>query len=400
MSHNANTETQSGAGSADRTEEKPINAASILTQGAETAVSASSTPANANEPNDPEYLLSEFGLTAFNLSQLKRQPKERWLIHGVLPWADVALIYGPSRIGKSFVVIDIVMSLTRGQPFAGIATDRVAVLYIVTEGFKGTPKRIDAWQIHHAKPEDGPLVVVKGHVDLYSDKGVQNLIAFIRKLERVTGFDFKLIVIDTLAKAMGKAKENDNSDVTTVTVNVQRVVETFDCTILLVHHTGKDEGAGPRGASAWTGNVNASIEVKKGQGGARHLNLDKQKDEDDAVAFGFRLARYQVGEDDKGRPITSCVAIVEEIDPDRSEPDAGPSEVKQMLDLIKTAGTAGIAWSEVCKDSQFADMWKQRPATVRGWKKWLLDKGLVHEAGSSRKVRLYFGKKLEAAAAE
>jgi RecA-family ATPase len=136
MSQNTNTEMQSGAGSADRTEEKPISAASILTQGAETAVSAvASGAANTNEANEPEYLLSEFGLTAFNLSQLKRQPKARWLIHGVLPWADVALIYGPSRIGKSFVVIDMVMSLTRGTPFAGIATDRVAVLYIVTEGF-------------------------------------------------------------------------------------------------------------------------------------------------------------------------------------------------------------------------------------------------------------------------
>lgn len=399
MSQNTNTEMQFGA-SADRTEEKPISAASILTQGTETAVSASSDAANTNEPNEPEYLLSEFGLTAFNLSQLKRQPKERWLIHGVLPWADVALIYGPSRIGKSFVVIDMVMSLTRGTPFAGIATDRVAVLYIVTEGFKGTPKRIDAWQIHHARSEDGPLVVVKGHVDLYSDKGVQNLIAFIRKLERVSGFDFKLIVIDTLAKAMGRAKENDNSDVTTVTVNVQRVVETFDCTILLVHHTGKDEGAGPRGASAWTGNVNASIEVKKGQGGARHLNLDKQKDEDDAVAFGFRLARHQVGEDDKGRPITSCVAVIEEIDPARSEPAPVPTPVKQMLDLIKAAGAAGIAWSDVYKHPLFTEMWDDRPATVRDWKDWLVTKELIHQEGTPRKLRLYSGKRPEAAPAE
>jgi hypothetical protein len=357
--------------------------------------------APASPPQDAfTCLLQQGELIAFSLGDLRTCPKERWLIHTVLPWADVAMIYGPSRVGKSFVVIDMAMSLASGMPFAGIATDRVAVLYIATEGFGGMPKRIRAWQQHHGKSDDdSTIVVAKGRVDLYSERGRLQLIDFIQKVQEISGLTFRLIVIDTLAKAMGSAKENDNSDVTVVTANAQSVSEAFGATVLLVHHTGKDEGAGPRGASAWTGNVNASIEVRKTQSDGRVLNIDKQKDEDDEMAFRFDLERLEIERDEQGRPITSCVAVVGRFNPARPVRQESPSEVKQMLDLVAAAGSAGIAWADVYGHTAFADFWRKRPATVRGWKDWLIGKGLIHETGPTKKRRLHIGPAPEAESA-
>jgi hypothetical protein len=345
----------------------------------------------ANDNVKPAWLLKRDGLTAYSLPQIQDWPPEQWLIYGVLPSGELVLLYGPSRIGKSFLVIDIAMSLATGRPFAGIEVKRTPVLYIVTEGSSGLPKRTKAWQVHHTTA-DGDIVVVAGRVDLYSEAGCKALGSFIRALEKATGFDFGLIIIDTLAKAMGKAKENDNSDVTTVTLNAQQIGEFFKATVLLVHHTGKSEDAGPRGGSAFTGNVNASIAVTKGANGERFLELDKMKDEDDSLRFAFTLSREPLGTDGKGRPITSCVALVESmtakaaavVQPPRLSPGA-----ERLLAVVRDAGMAGIDWADIADHPDFALQWAKRRATVAEWRAELLDAGEILLQGTQRKKRLF-----------
>ena len=38
-----------------------------------------------------------------------------WLLHGILPTKGVATIYGPSASGKSFVAIDLAISISNGE---------------------------------------------------------------------------------------------------------------------------------------------------------------------------------------------------------------------------------------------------------------------------------------------
>jgi hypothetical protein len=350
-------------------------------------------PKRSKTQTEYAYLLKQGGLTAYSLTQLANLPPEQWLIHGVLPSGEVILLYGPSRLGKSFLLIEMLMALATGRPFAGIQTERMAVLYIVTEGASGLPKRIKACQQHHRTTDDDPhIVVVAGQVDLYSEEGCKALVSFIRSLEKETGMNFGLIAIDTLAKAIGRAKENDNSDVTIVTLNAQKIGEFFAASMLLVHHTGKSEDAGPRGGSAFTGNVNASIKISKGQNGERIIELDKMKDEDDALRFCFTLEKVPLGTDDKGRPITSCVALVESVSarPAVAAQPLQPSPgAERLLALVTEAGFVGIDWADIADHPDFALQWAKRRATVVEWRAELLDAGKIRMQGSQRKKRLF-----------
>jgi hypothetical protein len=355
---------------------------------------ASITPAKATTKPNPKpmtCLLKQGGLTAYSLSQLEDWPEESWLIPNVMPSEEVMMVYGPSRIGKSFVVIDMAMSTATARPFAGTATERTSVLYIALEGSKGMPKRLKAWREHHGVAEnEASIVVAKGTIDLFSDAGMKELVGFIRDLQRSCGLKFGLIIIDTLAKAMGRGKENDNSDVTVVTLNAQRLSEAFKATVLLVHHTGKSEDAGPRGGSALTCNVNASIAVTKGANGERFLELDKMKDEDDSLRFAFTLPVVELGQGKNGRMITSCVARVASVTPDAPDAEARLSAgASKLLNVIKAAGSEGFDWSDIGDHAEFAVQYAKRRATVNDWKAELLKRGEIRADGAGRKKRFY-----------
>ncbi|GIK98087.1 MAG: hypothetical protein BroJett029_22960 [Alphaproteobacteria bacterium] len=340
---------------------------------------------------DAGYLLRNDNLTAYNLVQLMNRPKQRWLIHTVLPFPEPVLLFGPSGCGKTFVVLDMALSLATGLPFAEIPTVQVGVLYIATEGASGLAKRITAWLIHHRLADrQAQIIVAEGHVDLFSDLGTDKLIRFVAALQNAAGVRFRLIVVDTLAKAMGNGKENDNSDITRITLNAQRVSEAVGATLLLVHHTGKSEDAGARGGSALKANVATSLALRRGKRGMRWLSFDKQKDGDDSLEFAVRLPQHRVGIDEKGRAITSCVAVILPAESDPEEDGDQQSEMAcKMLALVEEAGPAGILWSDITAHSEFAPQWKQRAATVREWKSELLEADLVREEGSSRKTRLF-----------
>jgi hypothetical protein len=351
----------------------------------------------AKRPQSPKrteafnYLFKHGGLTAYTLTHLENWPEERWLIANVVPFEELMMLYGPSRIGKSFLVIDMAMSIACGLPFAGIRTERTGVLYIALEGVKGMPKRTKAWRIHHGVSEEEPaFVVTAGRLDLFSEEGFRELVQFVRGLQKSCQLKFGLIIIDTLAKAMGRGKENDNSDVTVVTLNAQQLGEIFSASVLLVHHTGKVEEAGPRGGSALTANINASIAVTKGSNGQRFLELDKMKDEDDSLRFAFTLNTVEVGRAKNGRTITSCVAQVVNAAAKAEEPKErlSPGAAK-LLRVIKAAGEEGFAWDTVDVHPEFAQQWAKRRATVTGWRAELLALEEIRVEGPNRKKRLF-----------
>jgi putative DNA primase/helicase len=81
--------------------------------------------------------------------------------------------------------------------------------------------------------------------------------------------------------------------------------------VLLVHHTGKDATKGMRGHSSLHAALDAAIEVCR-DGDRREWKMHKSKDGEDGEAHPFRLDVVEVGTDDEGEPITSCVVVPEE----------------------------------------------------------------------------------------
>ena len=82
--------------------------------------------------------------------------------------------------------------------------------------------------------------------------------------------------------------------------------------VLLIHHSGKNAAMGARGWSGLRAACDAEIEVVREATG-RYMRLTKSKDGEDGLEWGFDLKVVQVGVDDDGDPITSCVVVDAEL---------------------------------------------------------------------------------------
>ena len=60
----------------------------------------------------------------------------------------------------------------------------------------------------------------------------------------------RMIVVDTLARAMAGGNENAPDDMGKLLNNVEALRQGTDAFVLLIHHTGKDETKGARGHSS------------------------------------------------------------------------------------------------------------------------------------------------------
>lgn len=118
-----------------------------------------STPASADEFEDvtPEVLAAEQAVEDAkplrylieNADVFAHGASPTWLIKGVLPQADLVVLYGASGSGKSFVALDMAAALARGVPWRGRKVRQTNVVYVAAEGAGGFRKRMQAYGIHN-----------------------------------------------------------------------------------------------------------------------------------------------------------------------------------------------------------------------------------------------------------
>ena len=121
----------------------------------------------------------------------------------------------------------------------------------------------------------------------------------------------QLIVVDTLAAASGGANENSGEDMNQVMEGCRILHKATGATVLLVHHSGKDKSKGARGWSGIKAAVDAELEVTKtvSMSGevSRSISVTKLRDGEEGELMAFDLEEIEIGSDDDGDAITSCV---------------------------------------------------------------------------------------------
>jgi hypothetical protein len=202
-----------------------------------------------------------------------------WLIPGILPSTGIGMMYGPSGSYKSFLALDMALCLAYGHAGQwGAPPVKNDVLFFAGEGPVATSKkRWPAW-LEHAKIEnrDEHRFLIMDRVPLHSDTDAWEAIkADLAELDAKPA----LIVIDTLARLLTGLDENSAKDITMVTGFLESLARYYECFVLVIHHTGKDEKKGARGSSALLANVDASFSTTKKDGGSA-LSVVKQKDAD------------------------------------------------------------------------------------------------------------------------
>jgi hypothetical protein len=226
------------------------------------------------------------------MDQLTDEPVQ-WLIEDLIPAKAFAAIYGKPGSFKSFVAIYLSQMIAAGKPAFEKPTTQGTCLYIAGEGQAGLKKRSDASRIAHDIEPSVPLYFIKRSLNLSSTlEDMQELIKEIREL----GIAPSLIVIDTLARNF-VGDENSSSDMSQFISVIGELIAQLSCSVLVVHHAGKDESKGMRGSSALLGAVDAELECTRtsDEEDKDHLTgkltTTKQKESEDGVEFHFIMQR-------------------------------------------------------------------------------------------------------------
>ena len=121
-----------------------------------------------------------------------------WLVDGLLTAHGFAVLYGAPGIGKSFMSIDIALSVAYGTTWHDKVTKQGAVLYIAAEGVGGLGKRVKAWQAHYDTHGVTDFHVLPMAVKILEAPDLEKLLRTIDNF----GVQFSMIVIDTVARTL------------------------------------------------------------------------------------------------------------------------------------------------------------------------------------------------------
>ena len=242
----------------------------------------------------------------------------KWVIRNVAEEDSLIGMFGPPKTGKSFVTIDMACCVATGKEWHEKKTKQGLVLYLAAEGHRALSRRLLAWE----QVNRTPLKNSKLH---YSERGVQildNLDAEMMRNEALALQDtYKerptLIVIDTVARSFGPGNENSTEDMNRFIANCDRYIrEEFRCAVMLVHHTGHNEGTRGRGSSVLPAALDAEYKVSKNDGldnANWSLDLEQTLIKDgrgmSPMRFSFSETEFHHLLDEEGQPTTSGALI-------------------------------------------------------------------------------------------
>jgi hypothetical protein len=255
----------------------------------------------------PEAPKSRFGAVAWaNMDSVRVDYTP--LVKGLIYQGDTGMFYGDSGSGKSFLAVDMGLSIARGVPFLGMKTAKGAVLYQAGEGGKGLLKRLKAYRQEHQVTDALPFVLLPEKVNLFDRDGdVDALIEECTAWKAAFSDPLSLIVIDTFSAASTGANENASEDMGRMLDAGHRLNKATGAAVVWVHHKNAG-GLRERGHTSFRANIETVVEViKDPETKERTLHLVKLKDGEDGLKLGFELQSVTLGSDDDGDPITSCV---------------------------------------------------------------------------------------------
>lgn len=229
------------------------------------------------------------------------QPAQ-WLVRDVLPDAELVVVFGETASGKTFFVLDLAGAVALGTDWRGKKVRQGKVVYIAAEGAGGFRNRLKAYALGQGvELADLPIGVIADAPNFMSAGDTKAMVKSIQAFGRPS-----LIVVDTFAQVMPGANENSGEDVGKALAHCKVLRKHTGATVLLVHHSGKDSSRGARGWSGLKGAADAEIEILR-NGGERTAAVTKLKDGEDGEDFGFVLRTVQIGEDEDGFAVSSCV---------------------------------------------------------------------------------------------
>lgn len=239
---------------------------------------------------------------------------QRPIIKHWIPSNALGVMYGESGSGKTWVAIDMALSIALGLKWCSQKTVKTKVLYIAAEGGDGVAMRVKGWMLGHkdvtAEQIDENFRILPDRVDLSAQRSQDTAVPTAEDIKNwLDEMDFHpgFIVIDTLSQTLS-GDENAASDIASYMNNISTYMrEPFKAGVMLIHHSGKAAGAGFRGSSAIKANTSFMIRVDRSsetEQGCR-VSVEHMKDWMIANPVRFEWNSVEIGRDDDGEILTS-----------------------------------------------------------------------------------------------
>jgi len=304
--------------------------------------------------------------TLMSPGEFMAKPPVRWYVRDVLPVNGVAVVYGQSRAGKTFIVLDLLLSLLNGEDtewFGHKIRNRPAVVvYMAMEGAFGVRGRLQAWAMENDKPAlpENLRFIDSQPFNLSKAADVDGLIAAVQKFS--TGQ--AIVVIDTQAKASAGADEQTAKDMGVVYAAAERIAHQLNGLCVTVAHAGKDESKGMRGSSAQTGAADLIMLVAR-DGESRTWTIEKNKDGPEGTTCFFELAPVAIGHDEEDGTELSSATVVQRDKPIQGKGKKLTANSRLGLEAMQAVlMRTGLATTD--RESWRAEFYSRYGATDRG----------------------------------
>lgn len=272
---------------------------------------APSVNINLNLPKNEQGQEDTSGLLV-NLDELQaRAGTVKWQVKHLIPDDSLGMFFGASGTYKSFIALDHCLHVAHGIEWAGRKTRPGGVVYVAAEGGAGIYRRVQAWHQAHGVSLTQNFHVCITPLVLSISEHVEALASSIEALPTRPS----LIYIDTLSQTF-EGDENSATDISAYLRLINASIRArFNCTVIVIHHSGHNATERPRGSSAITANVDFMVGVYKPEGTSMMARLDviKQKDGDKLTHQAFKLNKVVLGQDEDGEELTSLSAEFNDI---------------------------------------------------------------------------------------
>jgi len=225
----------------------------------------------------------------FTAEDAMTMPPISFLVDGYLPKKSFSMLYGPPGAGKSFLALEIALSIAHGRQWRSRDVVKSAVLYLASEGFAGMGQRLKGWYAHNQVSDHCDLRFIRVPVDFLQTEEVEKLIRTIN----LANLNVSLIVVDTVARSFS-GDENSSQEMGAFIKACSALGAATDAAVMGVHHSSKDRSRGLRGSSALLGAVDTVIGVDKDDAGIITVAIEKQKDAVEAEPIKLALQQVSI----------------------------------------------------------------------------------------------------------
>lgn len=193
------------------------------------------------------------------------EPEEEWIVKPILPARRLVALYSKAKAGKSLLMLEVAVGVSRGVATLGYTPDRPRrVLYVDLENDPRGDVVTRCQRMGH-KWADLDNLIYLSFPDLPM---LDTAMGAAVLLDWVDHFDCEVVVIDTVSRVVA-GEENDNNTWLAFYRHTGKQLKANGTTCIRLDHTGKDAAKGMRGGSAKYSDVDLVWSLAASEDGTR-----------------------------------------------------------------------------------------------------------------------------------